>query len=59
MEGKSASSKKGYDMKTQTFKNKHLIQKLHEEKFTTLEEKAPDAMEVAAQAHEEGEAKAS
>jgi len=28
----------------------------NEEKFTTLEEKRPDALEVAAQAHEEREA---
>ena len=43
---------------TQTFKYKTQIQKPHEEKFTTVEEEAADALEMAAQAHEEGEAQA-
>jgi hypothetical protein len=32
------------------------VKQLHEEKFKTLEEERPDALEMAAQAHEEREA---
>ena len=43
---------------TDSFLNRLSFLSFNEEKFTTLEEKAADALEVAAQAHEEREEKA-